>query len=127
VEVTWPKQALADLRLEIVVVGSGSVSIEVAISGDLTIRSVDALQAELSTAIHDYSEIILNITDVVEADLTFVQLVEAARKSAAQQDKALRLSGPVGGDLRAMLERGGFLDDSAADRSRFWLEGAMRP
>jgi len=99
--------------------------VELAISGDLTIKGVDAIHAQLAAALPAHSEIILNINDVVEADLTFVQLVESARLSAAQHGARLALRAPVDEALRAILERGGFLDPADPARARFWLEGAQ--
>jgi ABC-type transporter Mla MlaB component len=99
--------------------------VELAISGDLTIKGIDAIHAQLAAELPAHSNVILNISDVVEADLTFVQLIESARLSAAQRGARLALRAPVDEVLRAMLERGGFLDPSDPARARFWLEGAQ--
>jgi hypothetical protein len=52
-------------------------------------------------------------------DLTFVQLLESARRTAREADVAFALAEPAGGQLRETLERGGFL--AAADDKTFWL------
>ncbi len=103
---------------------SGVECAEMVLSGDLTIKGIEAIHAQLLAEMQLHSNIILNITDVVEADLTFVQLVESARSTAARNGGRLTLRAPVAATLRAVLERGGFLDPADPTRTQFWLQGA---
>lgn len=52
-------------------------------------------------------------------DLTFIQLLESARRTARETGVAFGLAAPATGALRETLERGGFL--VAADDQDFWL------
>ena len=52
-------------------------------------------------------------------DLTFVQLIESARRTASEAGRAFGLAKPAAGQLRETLERGGFL--AAPERREFWL------
>jgi hypothetical protein len=52
-------------------------------------------------------------------DLTFVQLIESARRTARETGAAFALATPAAGQLRETLERGGFL--ASADDQEFWL------
>jgi hypothetical protein len=67
----------------------------------------------------------LDVSGLIETDLTFVQLLEAARRDAAKDGRRLTLDAPAGGAVLEVLQRGGFLDDAGSDRAKFWLQGTM--
>lgn len=69
---------------------------------------------------------VVDIEDLVETDLTFVQLLESARRKAGENGVGLTLSKPADGALLEVLRRGGFLDDDTSDRAKFWLQGAAQ-
>lgn len=93
-------------------------------TGDVTLQTAPAAHADLLAAIGSHSAITLDLSGSAESDLTLIQLVESARKSATRDGQALRLAEPARGDLLAMLERGGFVAaDRPADRA-FWLQEA---
>jgi anti-anti-sigma regulatory factor len=62
----------------------------------------------------------IDLRQVVDADVTLVQLVESARRTAAQSGVALRLCEPAQGPVLQTLQRGGFLTDPPDARTRFW-------
>ena len=64
---------------------------------------------------------ILDIDEEAQVDLSFVQLVTAARKQAESRGVQLLLSRPAAGDLYDVLKRGGFLDEMTPDAAHFWL------
>lgn len=86
---------------------------------DLTIRAISGAHAQLCDALKSQSSIVVTVPPEASADLTFVQLMEAARRSAADAGGALTLAAPADGGLLETLRRGGFLE--AADSRRFWL------
>ena len=89
-------------------------------------RTAEALQATLRDAVQRHDHIEIDCSGVSEADLTLIQLLLAARRSAERDGKRLVLSAPAAGALREALETAGFLpvDDAPASQDMaFWLEG----
>jgi len=70
--------------------------------------------------------LILDVDAVAETDLTFIQLIESARRKASEAGCTFKLRHPAAGAIREVLQRGGFLDDGNSDRAGFWLEGAAQ-
>jgi anti-anti-sigma regulatory factor len=93
-------------------------------SGAVTIANVGAAHAEILTAFKERRSVVIDLSDVTEADLTFIQLMEAARRSAAEAGIGLTLAHPAGPAVQEILQRGGFLDDAESDRATFWLQEA---
>jgi anti-anti-sigma regulatory factor len=88
--------------------------------GDLSLPSITDAHQKVLEAFDQDLPIVIDLTGVTDADLTLVQLLEAARKSAQDRGRALSLSAPVSGATRAVLERGGFL--GATERAAFFLQ-----
>jgi hypothetical protein len=95
------------------------VASEVEFVGELSIRTAIASHQKLMLALAEPGEIQLSVDPDADVDLTFVQLVEAARRMAREEGRGLSLARPAAGRLREVLERGGFL--GAPDRRAFWL------
>ena len=70
------------------------------------------------------NSITIEIDDLEEVDLTFVQLIESARRSAAEGEHSVVLRRAAQGAVLQVLQRGGFLDPEDRDRANFWLQGA---
>jgi len=80
---------------------------------------------EYNAATHP-GPLVVDLDAVTEADLTFVQLIEALRRSATDAGRAVSLAHPAGEAVRDVLQRGGFLDDDTSERALFWLQGAKQ-
>lgn len=87
----------------------------------LTIKNILAVQEIILSHLADNSATILDIDAEAQVDLSFVQLVTAARKQAESRGVQLLLSRPAAGDLYDVLKRGGFLDEMTPDAAHFWL------
>jgi anti-anti-sigma regulatory factor len=113
------------LLLSGAVVLSDIEQVSVLLTGEMTIAGIGAAHAELAAALRGPGRgpVIVDIDGVTEADLTFIQLLEAARRSAAEADRDLTLAQPAGPAVQEILQRGGFLDADPA-RATFWLQGA---
>lgn len=85
--------------------------------GELTIQTIAEAHKKFSQILEGESAIVIDVSGVENADLTLVQLIEAARCSAARRSKVIRLSAPAEGKLREVLERGGFLHNAG---DGFW-------
>lgn len=70
--------------------------------------------------------VVVDIDDTNEIDLTFVQLIESARRKAAEAGRDFTLRKPASGAVLEVLRRGGFLDDETSERAKFWLQGTAQ-
>lgn len=89
------------------------------VGGDANIRSIADIHAALLTALQKAEVIMLDLRHVTDVDLTFVQLIEAARRRSVERGGQIRLASPADGGLLNVLLRGGFL--ISADDGIFWL------
>jgi ABC-type transporter Mla MlaB component len=93
----------------------------VKLSGVIDIRSIDDAFTRLKQATADGASFEIDLTDIVDIDLNFLQLIESARRSAAEAGAGIRLSQPAEGLILETLQRGGFLNDPINERTCFWL------
>jgi anti-anti-sigma regulatory factor len=104
--------------------GTPSVTPEpqtIQLSGAGGIRNIGPHYELLSQALSAGADIALDIGDVEDADLTFIQLIIAARHSAQARGLSLTLSSPAPEPVLQTLERGGFIGPEPDDRRQFWL------
>ena len=89
------------------------------LDGALTLRTADDVLARLRdmSARHETLEIDCDAAE--EVDLSFIQLILAARTSAAMASRIVSLARPASGALLDALRRGGLL--AGADQG-FWLQ-----
>lgn len=95
--------------------------------GSRTLANANDVRASLINALQASNLVVLECNGLQDVDLTFVQCLLAARRSAAEQGKSLSLAAPAAGSLREVLQRGGFLstpDASASPDEAFWTTGA---
>ena len=94
----------------------------VTLTSPANIRTISQAFAELVSAFDDGGDIELHVSDDEDIDLTLVQLIESARKSADRRGRQFRLASPASGPLLEILERGGFLTGRDDDSRQFWLQ-----
>jgi hypothetical protein len=87
----------------------------------LTIKNILAVHEMILGALSKNTTAVLDIGEDAQVDLSFVQLVTAARKHAESGAGRVLLARPAAGDLYDVLKRGGFLDDMTPDAAYFWL------
>jgi len=90
-------------------------------SGSQTIRESEDATQILRQALNDYSALILDCEEIEEADLTFLQVVIAGRRSAQRDGKSFTLTATARGPLLAALDRAGIRPEG---EHLFWFEGA---
>jgi anti-anti-sigma regulatory factor len=100
--------------------------VPVSFSGDVTISNIEAAHADLGAALRQDGPVVIDVSGVTETDLTFVQLIESARRKAAEAGCDFTLRHPADGAVLEVLRRGGFLDDDTSDRAKFWLQEAAQ-
>lgn len=90
-------------------------------SGSQTIREAEDAVRLLREALGAHPSVILDCEEIEEADLTFLQLVIAGRRSARRDGKQLALTATARGPLLAALDRAGIRPEG---EHLFWFEGA---
>jgi ABC-type transporter Mla MlaB component len=103
-------------------VGWSRVSLE----GPIDLTTVQAAYERIKSAAETGAALEIDLRDVTGLDLTLVQLIESARRTAADADIAIRLAAPAAGAVLETLQRGGFLSDPPDARTQFWLAQAAR-
>lgn len=96
----------------------------VQLQGSLTLRDAKQMQGLLLEAISASREVQIDVRDVSEIDVSIIQLIISARKSAEQRGRKLVLVTGPDGAFRAVLARAGFLGDGGARRhadEEFWI------
>jgi len=95
-----------------------------------TVRQAEDVQKTLALAIARHAGVVVDCSGLKEADLSAVQLLLAAHRSAAAQGKRFALAAPASDALLGVLVRAGILDPDAPAGSPdadFWLKGAHQP
>ena len=87
----------------------------------LSIRYASELHSKISDEFHSKDAIIISIPESAEADLSFVQLIESARRQAKAKGKTFKLSSPASGSVLKVLERAGFIESFDQEDTKFWL------
>jgi hypothetical protein len=96
----------------------------ISFAGEVTISNIGGAREQLVSLLCQQGDVVVAVEDLTETDLTFVQLLESARRKAGENGIGLSLNTPAAGSLLEVLRRGGFLDDETSDRAQFWLQGA---
>jgi anti-anti-sigma regulatory factor len=80
----------------------------VALAGALTIRTIETVHATLREAIAQHGSVSIDCTAATEVDLSFIQLLVAARTSARRSDNSVVLAACPDGALLDALAQAGF-------------------
>jgi hypothetical protein len=100
-------------------------SCRIDLAGALSIRDGERLRVTLLEAVQKHSRTEIGFDGVTGADLSAIQLIISARKSAANAGKSLTLTGPAGGCLLDTLKRAGLVNPEGskpASGQAFWLK-----
>jgi len=96
---------------------------ELCLGEALTLGQAETIAESLFNALSKNSVVTIDVSGAVEADISFVQLVLAARRWCAGREKRIELSSPASGLLLDVLIRGGVLqpegEHMGADEA-FW-------
>lgn len=86
--------------------------------GEQTVRTIADTHHAFVEFYADAPGVVFDPSAVTEADLSLVQLIVSARRTAARDGKRVCISGPLPDALRDVLVRGGFLN--SPDQALFW-------
>lgn len=96
-------------------------------NGDLTIENAQELHRLLLAALDNHKEISLFFEEVTAVDLSFVQLLCAAHRTAVRADKILKLADPRPEVLKTAVRETGFIRETGcaldSQGSCIWKEG----
>ena len=98
-----------------------SQPLKIGFDTDLTIRNAAAIKATLAERLLVERSVSLELNPDAAVDLSFVQLVSAARIRQRHVGGELALAEPAGSRLRDVLQRAGFLEGAPAEDLKFWL------
>jgi len=77
-------------------------------SGDLTVRRIAELKAQVQQALAAATHLSIEIAADAECDMTVLQLLCAAHRTANRQGKTLQLCGECSGQFQMVLNLAGF-------------------
>lgn len=93
----------------------------------INIRTIVDIQQDLLSVLNANQAVAVELPDDCQVDISFVQLMEAARRYARASGKDFKLLKPARGSVLDVLQRGGFLDAVSAEDAHFWLhEGQVQ-
>lgn len=88
---------------------------------NLTVRAINDVQQNMLQFIGKNAATTMSIADDCQIDISFIQVVEAARIYAGTAGKTIALAQPASGALLDVLTRSGFLEGMSAEDAKFWL------
>jgi len=97
---------------------------EVATGPSQTVRSI----AEFAVRLRESAPaecVVIDVAELSDVDLSFVQLVEVARRDALLTGKTIQLSAPAPERLKSLLERCGYVASATPDDLAFWFQGEI--
>jgi anti-anti-sigma regulatory factor len=100
------------------------MTLVVRLSGSYTIQNVEQTLALLRDTLASDSSIQLDCSAIDAVDITFIQVIIAARKSAQQKGGDLALTAHADGPLLEALDLAGIRSERG---QAFWFEGAAVP
>jgi anti-anti-sigma regulatory factor len=89
----------------------------VALHGTVGLRDAAGLTEKLAQALAVHDRVVIDATALEQADISVVQVLAAARKTAEGAGRSLRLVAPPGGVLAQLFARAGL---AAPDGDPFW-------
>jgi ABC-type transporter Mla MlaB component len=121
------RSAKAARRGAVAVTAPPPEAVRLVLDGTLTIRTIEEAHSRLIEAMHDDTRLEIDCSAADDVDVSFIQLLLAARASARKRGRSVALAAPASGALLDALTRGGFLAAAGnlpAEDDAFWLKGA---
>src|SRR3954463_7679824 len=92
-----------------------------ALPANATLRTVTDTHEDLLAFMAFHDTTVLGWAETTRFDISFLQLLEAARIYAGTNGKDISLAEPATGALLDTLRRSGFLEGMSAADAQFWL------
>jgi hypothetical protein len=100
---------------------SGQSEASLLLPANLTVRAITSAREDMLAFIDTHQAATIALADDVQVDISFIQMIEAARIYAGTAGKRIALSQPASGALLETLRRSGFLEGMSIEDSKFWL------
>lgn len=100
---------------------SNNIEERVILSKNLTVRTINSVQQELLQSIEKNKSTTIELSDDCQVDISFIQLMEAARIYAGTAGKHIALARPASNAALDVLQRSGVLEGMSDDDAKFWL------
>jgi hypothetical protein len=91
------------------------------LAANQTVRSIASSCGDMLQFIDANESAVIELAEDIEVDISFIQMIEAARIYADTAGKGLALAQPATGALLEALRRSGFLEGMSAQDTKFWL------
>ncbi len=99
------------------------MEIELQVVPTAALHNAESLRNQCLAALADSGPIVIDIAELTDADLSFVQSIIALRIAAAAAGREVRLRSPAPAPVVALLDRAGFLAAPAPQDLDFWFHG----
>ncbi|PLX94422.1 MAG: hypothetical protein C0619_02980 [Desulfuromonas sp.] len=100
---------------------------ELVLSGEQTIQKIGELKKQLLIALEEHDRLVINLQDVARADLTFLQLLCSAHRTARQFGKHLSVANISAAVVSAVTDAGFVRNNMACGQdcsdTCLWSEG----
>lgn len=104
--------------------------ITIAIKGDATVGAATRLKATLQQALQSASAVTVSLENITGVDVTFLQLLCSAHRTAAEAGATLTIKGTDREPVTSLLRQAGFLRHigchESTRRSCLWLDPSLR-
>lgn len=91
------------------------------IPAKVNIRNIKDIHSDFLTYVKNNNSIEINLDGCGDMDLSLIQLVESARKSAEAEAKSISLTKPANDIIQSTLRRAGLFDAFSGHDAKFWL------
>lgn len=91
----------------------------VRLHGSINLQTIVETYRDLIGVLGDHAQVVIATDEVTDLDLTLVQLLDSARRTARGAGGSVTLAAPAQGALLAILQRGGFVETPC--QRAFWL------
>lgn len=98
-----------------------SQDLKLGFDSDLTIRHAAPIKQAIADGLLTQQKLALALNPEAAVDLSFVQLVSAARAHAQASGGELSFAEPAGPKLHDVLQRAGFIEGARAEDLKFWF------
>jgi anti-anti-sigma regulatory factor len=93
---------------------AGSLKV-IGLEGGCTIQRASQIKDQLETALASSGKILVNLSRVESIDVTFIQLLYAAKREAAHREVELHLTGTVAEEVAERFVTAGLCSDALTD------------
>jgi len=83
-------------------------SLAIQLQGHLNVSNIAKLSNEITHELKDIKKVELNIFDVEDADLSFIQFIIAFRKKCSETDIDLTIDAALSPETTELIKRAGF-------------------